>query len=88
MATCSNITSSTDTTIDARIEEWIDRITGAVIGSYGFVEADHDDLKQDLRLWLLEMRASFNPARSCSSSRHDCSTSSVNARPSSAAGAR
>ena len=65
MATCSNITSSSDTIIDARIDEWIDRITGAVIGSYGFVEADHDDLKQDLRLWLLEMRASFNPARSC-----------------------
>jgi DNA-directed RNA polymerase specialized sigma24 family protein len=53
------------TTIDQRIEDWIDCLASTVIGSYGFVESDRDDLKQEMRLALLEAQPAYQSGRSC-----------------------
>ncbi|GDY15040.1 hypothetical protein LBMAG53_39180 [Planctomycetota bacterium] len=57
-------TTSPDTAIDQRIETWIDVLVASAIGRFGFRESDRDDLKQELRLCLLERQVEFNPGRS------------------------
>lgn len=50
--------------IDDRIESWIDAIVDPLIGNFGLLDADREDLKQDLRLWLLEIRPTHDSQRS------------------------
>lgn len=53
------ISSSDD--FDAYAEVTIHHKVDALIGRYGYLEQDREDLEQDLRLWVLERLAAFAP---------------------------